>query len=88
MLGRGRQEQSGEDGQRGGGGPGEGSDGRPRGAADRETRAVHAWRVTRLAALGLAMPVAEAVADRVDWHEVAKLTRSGCPIGLAIMIVD
>ena len=49
---------------------------------------MHAWRVTRLAALGLAMPVAEAVADRVDWHDVAKLTRRGCPIGLAIMIVD
>ena len=48
---------------------------------------MHAWRVNRLADLGLARPVAEAVADRVDWHEVAKLVRSGCPATLAVAIV-
>lgn len=51
-------------------------------------RAVHAWRVNRLAGLGLAWPVAEAVADRVDWHDVAKLVQRGCPAALAVTILD
>ena len=50
--------------------------------------AVHAWRVTQLARLGLAGPVAEAVADWVDWHEVAKLVQRGCPAALAVTILD
>ena len=50
--------------------------------------AVHAWRVRQLARLGLAWPVAEAVADRVDWHDVAKLVQRGCPAGLAVSILD
>jgi hypothetical protein len=49
---------------------------------------VHAWRVTQLARLGLARPVAEAVADEVDWHEVAKLVRRGCPAELALAIIQ
>jgi hypothetical protein len=49
---------------------------------------VHAWRVSRLARLGLAWPVAEAVADRVDWHDVAKLVQRGCPAALAVAILD
>jgi hypothetical protein len=49
---------------------------------------VHAWRVTQLARLGLARPVAEAVADEVDWHEVAKLVRRGCPAELAVAIIQ
>jgi hypothetical protein len=49
---------------------------------------VHAWRVTQLARLGVARPVAEVVADKVDWHEVAKLVRSGCPAALAVTIVQ
>lgn len=55
---------------------------------DQCARAVHAWRVNRLAHLGLAWPVAEAVADRVDWYEVAKLVRRGCPAALAVTILD
>jgi hypothetical protein len=55
---------------------------------DQESLVVHAWRVSRLAALGLAQPVAEAVADRVDWHEVARLVRAGCPAALAIAIIE
>jgi hypothetical protein len=55
---------------------------------DHRAGAVHAWRVSQLARLGLAWPVAEAVADRVDWHEVAKLVRRGCPAALAVTIVD
>jgi hypothetical protein len=54
---------------------------------DPETGAVHAWRVSRLMGLGLAEPVAEVVADRVDWHDVASLVRRGCPASLAIAIV-
>jgi len=48
---------------------------------------VHAWRVTQLIRLGVASPVAEAVADKLDWHDVAKLVRSGCPASLAVTIV-
>ncbi len=55
---------------------------------DQRAGAVHAWRVTQLARLGLAWPVAEAVADRVDWHEVAKLVQRGCPAALAVTILD
>jgi len=50
--------------------------------------AVHAWRVSRLIRLGRAGPVAEAVADRVNWHEVGKLVERGCPAALAVMIVE
>jgi hypothetical protein len=56
--------------------------------SDPEARIVHAWRVSQLARLGLARPVAEAVADKVDWHEVAKLVRRGCPAELAVTIIQ
>jgi hypothetical protein len=49
---------------------------------------VHAWRVRQLTRLGLASLVAEAVADRVDWHEVARLVSCGCPAALAVTIID
>jgi hypothetical protein len=49
---------------------------------------VHAWRVSQLIRLGLAEPLAEIVADRVDWHEVARLVESGCPAALAVAIVQ
>jgi hypothetical protein len=55
---------------------------------DREASAVHAWRVRQLTRLGLAWPAADAVADRVDWHAVAKLVRRGCPVSLAIAIIE
>lgn len=55
---------------------------------DERADAVHAWRVSQLGRLGLAWPVAEAVADRVDWHEVAKLVQRGCPAALAVTILD
>jgi hypothetical protein len=65
----------------------------PAAAAQREkvdlrAGAVHAWRVSQLVRLGLALPVAEAVADRVDWHDVAKLVQRGCPAALAVSILD
>jgi len=49
---------------------------------------VHAWRATQLERLGLAWPVAEAVASEVDWHEVAELVRRGCPADLAVAILQ
>lgn len=60
----------------------------PKEAPDPDASRLHAWRVTQLARLGLARPVAEAVADHVDWHEVAKLVRRGCPAELAVMIIQ
>ena len=52
-----------------------------------EGEAVHAWRVRKLTSLGLAPGAAEAVADQVDWHEVAALVKRGCPASLAVAIV-
>lgn len=53
-----------------------------------ETEAVHAWRVGRLTRLGVTEMVADAVADQVDWHEVAKLVERGCPPALAVAILN
>ena len=55
---------------------------------NRESDGVHAWRVRRLISLGVAGAAAEAAADRVDWHEVAKLVKRGCPASLALAIVQ
>lgn len=59
---------------------------------DKDSRAeastVHAWRVQRLTQLGLTSPAAEAVADSVDWHDVAKLVQQGCPAALAVAILN
>jgi hypothetical protein len=55
--------------------------------SNQEANAVHAWRVGRLTGLGVALLVAEAVADRVDWHEVATLVLRGCPASPAVAIV-
>ncbi len=48
---------------------------------------VHEWRVTQLTRLGIPGSLADAVADHVDWHQVAKLVRRGCPPRLALRIV-
>ena len=56
-------------------------------AADAEAGIVHAWRVSQLIRLGLAWQAAEAVADTIDWHEVARLVHRGCPASLAVTIV-
>jgi hypothetical protein len=60
----------------------------PREGTGQEGGAVHDWRVSQLIRLGLAWPVAEAVADRVDWHDVAKLVKRGCPAALAVTIIE
>ena len=41
--------------------------------------AVHRWRVSQLARLGIPRPLAEAYAERVDWHQIARLVQRGCP---------
>ena len=48
---------------------------------------LHAWRAAQLARLGFPRPLAEAVADHVDWHEIAALVHRGCRPRLALNIV-
>ncbi len=48
---------------------------------------VHNWRVERLTGLGVPPALAEAYADRLDWHQVARLVQRGCPPRLALRIV-
>jgi len=56
-------------------------------AIDRENQLVHEWRVTRLTGLGIPWPMAEAEADNVDWHQIARLVQHGCLPTLALRIV-
>ena len=49
--------------------------------------AVHEWRVSQLARQGIPWSLAQAVADHVDWHQVARLVQHGCPPRLALNIV-
>jgi hypothetical protein len=49
---------------------------------------VHNWRVAQLTRLGVPGPLAELYADRIDWHQIARLVRNGCPPGLALRIAD
>ena len=53
-----------------------------------DRRAVHRWRVFQLNRLGIIGTLAEEYADRIDWHEVARLVRRGCPPELALHIVS
>jgi hypothetical protein len=55
-------------------------------AADEEELLVHSWRVARLTQLGIPRTVAEVEADRLDWHQVARLVQHGCPPRLALRI--
>ena len=52
-----------------------------------DERLVHDWRARQLIRLGIPGSLAEAVADRVDWHQIAALIRHGCPPRLALRIV-
>ena len=56
-------------------------------AISREQSAVHNWRASQLMRLGLPEPLAEIYADRIDWHQVARLVQGGCPPRLALRIV-
>jgi hypothetical protein len=60
---------------------------RPRHEAIDDGLLVHEWRATQLTRLGIPWSLAQAVADHVDWHQVAKLVRRGCPPRLALQIV-
>jgi hypothetical protein len=60
---------------------------RPRHEAIDDDLLVHGWRVTQLTRLGIPWSLAQAVADHVDWHQVAKLVRRGCSPRLALQIV-
>jgi len=53
----------------------------------RDERLVHDWRAGQLTRLGIPGSLAEAVADRVDWHQIAALIRRGCPPRLALRII-
>jgi hypothetical protein len=48
---------------------------------------VHEWRVGQLTRLGIPEPLADALAARVDWHQIAALVQRGCPPWLALRIV-
>ena len=54
---------------------------------DHEKMLVHNWRVERLTGLGIPGTLAEAYADYLDWHQVARLVQRGCPPQLAMRIV-
>ena len=56
-------------------------------ALDREEHLVHAWRVWQLTRLGIPQSLAELHADRLDWHQIARLVQRGCPPLLALRIV-
>jgi hypothetical protein len=56
-------------------------------AMDRDQEAVHDWRVSQLVRLGFPGTLAEVYADRIDWHQIARLVRGGCPARLALRIV-
>ena len=57
-------------------------------ASSREEQLVHNWRVDRLTRLGVPGSLAEVYADRVDWHQVARLMQGGCPPRLALRIAS
>ncbi len=52
-----------------------------------EDSAVRNWRVSQLMRFGIPGVVAEIYADRIDWHQIARLVRRGCPPRHALRIV-
>jgi hypothetical protein len=48
---------------------------------------VHAWRAAQLRRLGVPEVLAEIYADRIDWHQIARLVQRGCPPRLALRIL-
>lgn len=56
-------------------------------AIEHDRPLMHSWRVARLRRLGIPEPLAEANAHRLDWHQIARLVRRGCPPLLALRIV-
>jgi hypothetical protein len=56
-------------------------------AIDHDDVLVHNWRVSQLTRLGIPGSLAESYADRIDWHQIARLVQRGCPPHLALRIV-
>jgi hypothetical protein len=56
-------------------------------ATNRTDPCVHDWRAEQLRRLGVPATLAEIYADQIDWHQVARLVRRGCPPRLALRIV-
>ena len=54
---------------------------------DVEEQLVRSWRAEQLRRLGLGSVIADAFADRVDWHALADLIERGCSPELALEIV-
>ena len=48
---------------------------------------VHTRRVAQFTRLGIPRSLAEAYADHLDWHQIARLVPRGCPPRLALRIV-
>jgi hypothetical protein len=57
------------------------------GKPDEDTLLVREWRAEQLRRLGVSRLLADAFADFVDWHELAKLVALGCPPEVALDIV-
>lgn len=55
---------------------------------DHDESLVHNWRAWQLKRLGIPGPLAETYADRIDWHQIARLVERGCPPVLALRIVS
>ena len=56
-------------------------------AVNHDDLLVHNWRVAQLTRLGIPRSLAEAYADHLDWHQIARLVQRGCPPRLALRIV-
>jgi hypothetical protein len=56
-------------------------------AIDYERLLVHEWRAAQLERVGIPKWLAETVADRIDWYEIAALVERGCSPRLALDIV-
>lgn len=52
-----------------------------------EDQLIHDWRAAQLERLGIPESLADIVADRIDWHEIAALVQRGCSARLAVDIV-
>jgi hypothetical protein len=48
---------------------------------------IHDWRAAQLERLGIPAWIADIVADRIDWHEIAALVERGCSARLALDIL-
>ena len=55
-------------------------------ATDHPEPRVHEWRAAQLRRLGITDTLADIYADHVDWHQIARLVRRGCPPRLALRI--